>query len=190
VPNRQQRFIVDGRPCVHPGEKLATQQDKFPAFPRDVVSRTPQHRAEYKLSTDLYALRESGAESRAADDVVAILNDGDHTIVVFRGPLAERGAMKRDVVPVYTLQPGGMPAVPTGLVFISFKEGIAANTRRPEIERAGYVIEKELDYAPQAAWLKAQSGKVEDALAGVAALEQIGDLVTIEPQMLIPRASR
>ena len=67
---------------------------------------------------------------------------------------------------------------------------MTASERRPEIERAGYVIVRSLDYAPQAAWLKARTGKIEDALSGLGALELIADLVTIEPQMLIQKSSR
>jgi hypothetical protein len=171
---------------------LASRQDSFPDYPRDIQSRTPQRRTEYRLSPDFYAVQDSGEVSQAREDVVAILNDGDHTIEVFRGSLAEprRGAVKGRVRPVYTLQPGLLPAVPTGQVFISFKDGIAASERRTEIERAGYVIVRILDYAPQAVWLKARTGKIEDALNGLAALEEIADLVTIEPQMLIQKSSR
>ena len=171
---------------------MTSRLDSFPDYPRDIQSRTPQRRTEYKLSLDHYALQDSSDDSQAVEDSVAILNDGDHTIRVFRGSLGERrrGAVKGEVRPVYTLQPGGMPAIPTGQVFISYSDGIAASEHREEIEGAGYVIDRFLDYAPQAAWLKARSGKVEDALKGIAALEQIADLVTIEPQMLIQKSSR
>ena len=171
---------------------LASRQDSFPDYPRDIQSRTPLRRTEYRLSPDHYAVQGAGDVSPAREGVVAILNDGDHTIEVFRGSLAEprRGTVKGEVRPVYTLQPGGLPAVPTGQVFISFKDGMTASERRPEIERAGYVIVRSLDYAPQAAWLKARTGKIEDALSGLGALELIADLVTIEPQMLIQKSSR
>ena len=171
---------------------MASRQDSFPNFPREIQSRTPQRRTAYQLSSDYYALLDSGDDSQAAEGVVANLNDGDHTIEVFRGSLTarRRGAVRGEVRPVYTLQPGGLPVVPTGQVFISFRDGIVASDRRPEIERAGYVIARSLDYAPQAAWLKARSGKVEDALTGISALEQIEDLVTIEPQMLIQKMNR
>ena len=103
---------------------------------------------------------------------------------------ADGKAERDDARPVYVLQPGGTPAVPTGLVFVRFKEGVKPNERTKDIEKAGYEIEQALDYAPEAAWLRAKSGDVADALRGIDKLTKITDVETVEPQMLMRRASK
>jgi len=45
-------------------------------------------------------------------------------------------------------------------------------------------------YAPNAAWLRARSGEIADALAGTPALDALPDLEAVEPQMLMERARR
>jgi len=94
------------------------------------------------------------------------------------------------VTPVYSLAPDGRPAVPTGRIFIRFAEGIAVESRRKEIHRAGYEVEQSLPYAPQAGWLRALSGDIADALQGIAALESVAGVENVEPQMLSERAWR
>ena len=62
--------------------------------------------------------------------------------------------------------------------------------RRAEIEAAGYEMAQALDYAPHAAWVRARSGRIADALNGLRRLEAIPDVENVEPQMLTPRAAR
>jgi len=122
----------------------------------------------YKLENERYAVHRSDDELEFADGK------------------AERA----DARPVYVLQPGGTPAVPTGLVFVRFKEGVKPNERTRDIEKAGYEIEQTLDYAPEAAWLRAKSGEIADALKGIDKLARIADVENVEPQMLMRRVSR
>jgi hypothetical protein len=92
--------------------------------------------------------------------------------------------------PVYTPQGSESLAVPTGQVFIRFREGDVAEAHRSAIAEAGYEIAQMLDYAPQAAWLNAESGSVADALAGIDKLRAIANVESVEPQMLMQRSLR
>ncbi len=118
----------------------------------------------------------------------AILQLNDGKIAVFPGEpnQSEQGTLS----PIYTLQPNGSLAVPTGLVFIRFAEGVDVKSQREVINRAGYEIAQKLLYAPHTAWLRAQSGNIADAIARIPQLEAIPKVENIEPQMLMERGLR
>jgi hypothetical protein len=108
------------------------------------------------------------------------------------GPVYElsRDASDSENRPVYVLGSGGRIARPTGLVFVRFKIGVTPDDRARDIEDAGYEIEQTLDYAPEAAWVRAKTGDIADALHGISHLEKISDVENVEPQMLMRRSSR
>lgn len=118
----------------------------------------------------------------------AILQLNDGKIAVFPGEpnQSEQGTLS----PIYTLQPNGSLAVPTGLIFIRFAEGVDVKSQREVINRVGYEIVESLDYAPHTAWLRAQSGNIADAIARISQLEAIPKVENIEPQMLMERGLR
>ena len=147
---------------------VTSSKKDFAEYPERVRSRMDDGGPVYKLENDRYAVHRSDDELEFADGK------------------AERD----DARPVYVLQPGGTPAVPTGLVFVRFKEGVKPNERTKDIEKAGYEIEQALDYAPEAAWLRAKSGEISDALKGIDKLARIADVENVEPQMLMRRASK
>ena len=122
----------------------------------------------YKLESERYAVGRSDEELEFADGKA----DDDNAR------------------PVYVLDPGGTPAVPTGLVFVRFKDGVKPDERERDIEKAGYEIDQTLDYAPEAAWLRAKSGEISDALHGLDDLRKITDVENVEPQMLMRRSNR
>ncbi|HEV3468494.1 MAG TPA: hypothetical protein VG148_04180 [Pyrinomonadaceae bacterium] len=161
---------------------MAPQEDDFSEYPREVRSGTQKPSAVYTRLADHYAVRRGGTAA----------GEGDEEFEVFRAGAGERGgeAARGQARPVYALRPGGAQAVPTGRVFIRFGEGVAVGERRREIEQAGYEIAQALDYAPHAAWLRARSGRIADALKGVEALGKIAGVENVEPQMLMPRAYR
>ncbi|HAZ43592.1 MAG TPA: hypothetical protein DDW76_16925, partial [Cyanobacteria bacterium UBA11369] len=68
-------------------------------------------------------------------------------------------------------------------VFIRFAEKVDVESHREAIEQAGYQIAQTLSYAPHAAWVRAQSGKISDALTGISKLEAIPNVENVEPQM-------
>lgn len=91
--------------------------------------------------------------------------------------------------PVYKLG-GGSFAVPTGLVFIRFREGENAKDRTADIIRAGYHLADTSEYAPHTAWVRAASGQICDALRQLAALGALGGVENVEPQFVMQRSAR
>ncbi len=118
----------------------------------------------------------------------AILQLNDGAIAVFPGEPNQSEAGK--LSPIYTLQPNGSLAVPTGLVFIRFVEGVDVDSQREVINQAGYEVAQTLPYAPHTAWLRAQSGNIADAIARIPQLEAIPNVENVEPQMLMERRLR
>ncbi|MHC5738501.1 hypothetical protein [Nostoc sp.] len=118
----------------------------------------------------------------------AILQLNDGAIAVFSGEpnQSEPGTLS----PIYTVQPNGSLAIPTGLVFIRFAEGVDVQSQRQVINRAGYEVAQNLDYAPHTAWLRATSGNIADAIAGISQLEAIANVENVELQMLMERGFR
>ena len=100
----------------------------------------------------------------------------------------QSGSHDSTEAPLYVLSSGGQPARPTGRVLVRFADPAALARHRKDIEAAGYVIEEILSYAPQAAWVRAASGKATDALTAISALEQMAEVEEVEPQMLRARA--
>lgn len=95
--------------------------------------------------------------------------------------------------PVYAQQSGGAQgsmAVPTGRVFIRFADAVKIEDRETEISNAGYELDQKLAYAPNAAWLRARSGSIADALNDIAALQKLADVENIEPQLLMQASYR
>jgi hypothetical protein len=166
---------------------------KSAKYPSEVRLGRGTTSAVFVKTPDHYALlhRRPG---EPPDDAVLTLDGG--SIAVFRGqPRATRGSKAAatpspTVGPVYRLGADGPLAVPTGLVFARFREGVAVESRRDELERAGYEVVEVPSYAPHAAWLRARSGEIADALADTAALEALPDMEGVEPQMLMPAARR
>ena len=135
---------------------------------------------------ELIAIHERAAPPDGwPDGWEVVLTLEDPPIVVCR---RDAGALPRallhsTVTPVYALDPRGTPAVPTGLVLVRFRDGIAATACGDVMSRAGYQIHDVLPYAPSAAWVKAASGGIPASLRGIPALESMPDVVNVEPQM-------
>ena len=163
--------------------------DFFDGFPQQIPINLRAGAGTDKMMPGYYAIH--GQQTRpAAPKAAQVLNDG--AIAIFEGsPDKETIAAARDKLsPVYTLVPGGSPAVPTGLVFIRLAEGVPVSKLKEEIEGAGYEVAESLAYAPHAAWLRARSGKIKDALAELKALQKVPNVESVEPQMLMESARR
>jgi hypothetical protein len=172
---------------------MTSQQDRFAKYPREMRSSSQRPSIVYTRLPDHYAVRRDHTEAPPSEGIITTISEDGGKIEVFREEAAnerKRAASRGEVRPVYALQPGGTPAVPTGQVFIRFIEGIPVKERVREIQQAGYEIAQSLEYAPHAAWLRARSGEIADALAGIQALEKIADVENVEPQMLMQRANR
>jgi hypothetical protein len=146
--------------------------------------------------SDLIYVRQSGCAvhnrpiDKPAPGAVLVLNDGQ--IAVYRDAPPPTEIEGRDTIltAVYAQQPSGALAVPTGLVFIRFRQGVVADARREQIAQAGYEIAEAISYAPQAAWLRACSGTPADALTRLSELRELPDVENVEPQLLVERAER
>ncbi|MBG1240821.1 hypothetical protein [Nostoc sp. NZL] len=168
------------------------QNDYFSEYPEQIRVGSDRTAVSYTRKPGYYAIHYN-QPSTVASGAILQLNDGamsttGYTYAVYPGEpnQSEQGTLS----PIYTLQPNGSLAVPTGLVFIRFAEGVDVESQREVINRAGYEIAQSLDYAPHTAWLRAQSGKIADAIAGIPRLEAIPKVENIEPQMLMERGLR
>ncbi len=139
--------------------------DILDGFPREILASSKPEAQTYKVLPGHYAIHE-------AEDKVTVLTGSPEAVP------------KGKVTPVYSLIPNGSPSVPTGLSFIRFGEGIAVSDREAELQQAGYEIASTVSYAPNAAWIRARSGKIADGLAGLKALEKLPGVENVEPQML------
>ncbi len=163
--------------------------DLLATFPKQIAVNSTEGAQNYRLIADHYAVhgRKSG---EPAPDAAYVLGQG--TIAVFEGsPVpATAAAAPEKLSAVYSLTPGGSPAVPTGLVFIRLAEGLAIAEREEAIKDAGYEVAETLPYAPNAAWLRSRSGGIADALAKLGSLEKILSVESVEPQMLMESVRR
>ncbi|MEH2398767.1 hypothetical protein [Nostoc sp.] len=168
------------------------QKDYFSEYPEQIRVGSGGTAVSYTRKPGYYAIHYNQPKTVASGAVLQ-LNDGamsttGYAYAVFPGEpnQSEQGTLS----PIYTLQPNGSLAVPTGLVFIRFAEGVDVESQREVINQAGYEVAQSLDYAPHAAWLRAQSGNIVDAIAGIPQLEAIPKVENIEPQMLMEKGLR
>jgi hypothetical protein len=171
------------------GLKMSSKKDYFSKYPRQIRANMTASAPLYVLKSGHYAVQHRSANI-PAPGAVLLLDDG--AIAVFQGEPGEaaEASQSGDLSPVYGLQPSGLPAVPTGRIFVRFAEGVQAESRRQEINRAGYELVESLAYAPHAAWLRPRSGDIADALTGIPQLEQLPHIENVEPQMLLESVRR
>jgi hypothetical protein len=162
-------------------------------YPAEIRAGHGSASAVYVRSSDHYALLDRPPNAPPEDSVLTL--DGG-SIAVYRGePGASRGRNAATdtspaVAPVYRLGKDGPLAVPTGRVFVRFRDGVSVESRRDALQRAGYEVVEIPSYAPNAAWLRARSGDLADSLAETGALEALSDVENVEPQMLMQAARR
>jgi hypothetical protein len=157
-------------------------QNAIDRFPRQVPGPGGK---DYRRLDSHYAVHGTAA---AEASVAPAFTLGDGSIRVY-----ERGDDERPpeapVSAVYA-QEDGPPAVPTGDVFVRFVEGVRVEERRRQLKSVGYDIVRVPSYAPHAAWVRASGGDAAESLRGMAALQAVGDVVGVEPQMLMRAARR
>ncbi|HEX6185786.1 MAG TPA: hypothetical protein VFZ44_17990 [Pyrinomonadaceae bacterium] len=163
------------------------QKSDFAGFPERVRAGAKRPDAYYERLPGRYAVHKGGEEQDVAGAEMTFEEEG---IAVFKGEPGESAVPKAPLTPVYKLHPDGPVAVPTGQIFLRFKEDVDASTRREEIERAGYEIVQIPPYAPSSAWVRSASGDLAKSLADIDALEKLADVENVEPQMLVERALR
>lgn len=164
----------------------------FSDYPETLRQSTLNPGIVYVRSDELVAVRGQRERSGREAPVLTVTGDEGESIAVYRGGPAERRAWSADasaVTPAYTLSATRI-GVPTGRVFVRFRDDVPVSARREDIERAGYRIVKTLAYAPSAAWLEADDGRMSSALANIGRLEALSNVVNVEPQLLASRAAR
>ena len=102
------------------------------------------------------------------------------------GPLAPGQAIS----PVYAQAGSDELAVPTGALFLRVRTGDRANDHCAALEQAGFRIAQVPDHAPEAAWLRATSGSIAEALGGLSRLRELPGVESVEPQLLRRSAYR
>ncbi|HVF31218.1 MAG TPA: hypothetical protein VNA22_09615 [Pyrinomonadaceae bacterium] len=151
---------------------MTNPKDLFAKCPREVITRSGDRSTLFEIVDDRYAIHASGKEPDIVPDPSGTFPSGSA------------------VGPVYAVRPSGAEAIPTGLVFVRFSADVNAADRRAEIEAAGYEIAEVLSYAPEAAWLRATSGDIAEALVDLGKLEKLSGVENVEPQMLMKRVSK
>jgi hypothetical protein len=145
--------------------------------------------ASYELDAGLVAAHaarptaEDGAQKAAP---ISTLEGG--SVTVWRA--GEAPAKGHGLGPVYRASPGGALAVPTGRVFVRFRDGERVEGHRDDLSAAGYVLESVPAYAPQAGWLRPTSARVADALTNLDRLRELPGVKHVEPQLVMERARR
>ncbi|MCT0208673.1 hypothetical protein [Synechococcus sp. CS-1332] len=111
-------------------------------------------------------------------------------IAVLAGTPAAPLAPGQAISPVYAQAGSDELAVPTGVLFLRVRQGERAKDHRAALEQAGCRIASLPDHAPEAAWLRASSGRIADALGCLDRLRDLPGVESIEPQLLRRRAHR
>ena len=154
------------------------------SVPRELPHSRQRPELRYQLADDLIAV--SGGEP--GHGAVHALEGG-----ITLQPVAALGDAVAEGVtigPVYRRGEGGGVAVPTGQVLVRFPEHDSADAHRDELAAAGYEIAQVLGYAPQAAWVRATSGSVVDALHDLDHLDAVPGIENVEVQMLSEASPR
>lgn len=159
----------------------------FRDFPERLRAGTERPEAFYTRVHGYHAVHPGREEVDTARAVMTLKEEG---IAVYRGEPDKSRGDKISLTPVYSLQPSGPLAVPTGKVFIRFAQSVEAASRRREIENAGYEIVQLSQYTPHTAWLQSTSGTIAPSLSNIHALESLPDVENVEPQMLTLREVR
>jgi hypothetical protein len=178
-----------------------SNDDIFQDYPQQLPAGMEPNAPVYKRLSGFYAVHgwradRSGVEpvQTLEDGAIAILKGQPDPTAAAADPSAaatdvtKASTAQRKLSPVYSQQSSGAPgsmAVPTGRVFIRFADAIKVADREAQIRNARYELDQKLDYAPNAAWLRARSGNIADALNGIASLRKIADVKNVEPQLLM-----
>lgn len=166
-----------------------SEHDPLTAFPRALRAGPGRPAPGYARLPGLVAVH--GADAAPAGMETLFTLAGPRIVVCRVGPRGlPRALAGAAVTPVYALGEDGAPAVPTGLVLVRFREGVAAAGCHEALGREGYAVHEVLPYAPAAVWVRATAGGIAAALQGLAALAALPDVVHVEPQMLRPSARR
>jgi hypothetical protein len=171
--------------CVNEHNARMDVEPMLALAPAELSHSMQQRDIAYTLARDVVA-----THGPITDREAALRHDAP-SVAITPAREAPAGAGAGVVVgPVYRREPGGRPVIPTGVVLVRFADGDRAEHHRDEIAAAGFEIDQALSYAPQAAWVRARSGQIVDALRGLERLERLPGVHNVEPQLLSEAARR
>lgn len=147
-------------------------------FPKRLRASTQNPDVVYERDDDHYAVHRQPAKGRAV-----VMTEGESGIAVFEG---QPKSLSKNMTAVY--RNDSALAVPTGRVLVRFAEGEDAGAHAKRIAKAGYRIEQQLSYAPNAAWLRDEQDDVAGALSHIDKLEALPGVENVEPQLLSQRS--
>lgn len=161
----------------------------FSHFPARIRASSERPHLSYVQLPEHYAIH-GPLPAHLIQSVLLHLND--QSITVCRGTPDQQLMQDNSlaITPIYSLEPNGPPAVPTGLVFLRFREEIKAEEQHQTLASIGYAITDIPLYALHTAWVQHKSGDIAAALTNLPSLEILSDVVNVEPQMLTKRALR
>jgi hypothetical protein len=150
-------------------------------FPTDIVHSTDRPDVQYRINPEYFALPETAPSP-------------GKPISEFDGYRIHRSAevpkAPEEALPVYQTAPGGSLMIATGAVFVRFAEGNDVQSRTRDIAAAGYRIAEISPYAPNAAWVQAESGSPRDALSMLEKLANLSGMENVAPQFVTERRPR
>jgi hypothetical protein len=166
------------------GQEQGVVAAMFDAFPRQIsVGGTGSVLLAQKPGW--YALH-----GQPLPEASVILRFEPEAIAVLAGAPAAPPAPGQAISPVYAQAGSDELAVPTGALFLRVRTGDRANDHRDALQQAGFRIAQVPDHAPEAAWLRATSGSIAEALGGLSRLQELPGVESVEPQLLRRRAHR
>jgi hypothetical protein len=159
---------------------MSSDMPDFLEFPK-IVSAGTRSTAKYHLVTSHFAvhgrpiLGETEPTMEFVPEGIAV-----YPIHCF-GQVEQTSA---ETSPVYSLQPDGLLAVPTGRVFVRMRPDVKFADHERDFRDAGYEIDQMVPYAPNAGWLRPLSSSIASSLRGLDNLSLISGVENTEPQML------
>jgi hypothetical protein len=163
--------------------------DLFSNYPSKIKVSTQRGDLWYARLHSLYAVH-GPMPSQCSAEIVCVIEEGK--LVVCRGDPTKLPAPcdLHAITPVYALGQSDVPAVPSGLILVRFSDHVQADTQRNTLLQNGFVIDRVLPHAPQAAWVKSAEGDFAAALRGISELEALPKVINVEPQMLMEAVRR
>lgn len=151
-------------------------------FPDRLVGIVDGERREWVVRPGWCAVCSAGDRTAGGGEPEVSLHQG--------APASQSMSPDIEVTPAYAVTREAPPLAPTGLVFVRFDVGTDARSQASALAAAGFAIADVPEYAPHAAWVRAASGSVRDALLGLERLLALPELRAVEPQLVGERRSR
>lgn len=159
------------------------QSDPLSPFPQKIRASLEASSLTYVRLPDHYAIHGT-VPTELLMAVRETLNNQSISILQGKMNVERQNRLSLTISPVYALEPHGVPAVPTGKLFIRLEEHIRAEEKRDILETMGYQIIDIPPYAPYTCWVSAHPDSLTTSLSHLSKLQTIADIRNIEPQML------